>query len=227
MTGTLADPSPWRLAAAYYCLMTATEWATRHKAFAAAAGWFADVAPHGRGRWDEPGLGEWTIRDLTGHTARALLNVEAYLGRGDPGPVELASAAEYFRRAFASADHALVAQRGRNAGAELGDSPDAAVAEIKGRVAALVAATDPEALLSTPFGRTTLANYLPTRTFELTIHTCDLAAAVGAKPHIPALATEATFQLLGRLALDGGTAAELLLAATGRRALSKGYTVLR
>lgn len=212
-------------AAAYYFPMTATEWVVHQQAFIAAAGWFAAMAPQGSGRWNDPGLGEWTVRDLTGHTARSMLNVETYLGQSS-GHEEIASPAEYFRRALASADDALVAQRGRDAGAALGADPATAVAGIAERVTVRVAAADADATVATPFGRMTLANYLPTRTFELTIHTCDFAVAVGVQPSIPALAAEETFTLLGRLALDGGKAAELLLAATGRRVLPSGYTVL-
>ena len=32
-------------------------------------------------RWDGPGLGEWDLRALVGHTSRSLLTVEAYLQR--------------------------------------------------------------------------------------------------------------------------------------------------
>ena len=32
-------------------------------------------------RWERPGLGEWDIRALVGHTSRSLLTVEIYLAR--------------------------------------------------------------------------------------------------------------------------------------------------
>ena len=44
--------------------------------------------------WEQPGLGEWTVRDLVGHASRSLVTVLEYLVR----PVEheaLASAADF------------------------------------------------------------------------------------------------------------------------------------
>ena len=42
-------------------------------------------------RWSEPGLGEWDIRALVGHTSRSLVTVEVYLAR-PAASVEVASA---------------------------------------------------------------------------------------------------------------------------------------
>ena len=53
-------------------------WAGRQAAFVDAAVWFADVAAGVGERWEQPALGEWSVRDLVGHTSRALLTVEAY-----------------------------------------------------------------------------------------------------------------------------------------------------
>ena len=50
--------------------------------FAEAARTFADlvrrIPPN---RWDGPGLGEWDLRSLVGHTSRSLITVETYLGQ--------------------------------------------------------------------------------------------------------------------------------------------------
>ena len=32
-------------------------------------------------QWEQPGLGVWTVRELVGHTSRALLTVELYLAK--------------------------------------------------------------------------------------------------------------------------------------------------
>jgi hypothetical protein len=71
-----------------------------------------------------------------------------------------------------------------------------------------------------------LAAYLPTRTFELVVHTCDIAVALGLPAAPPAPAGTAALALAGRLATLSGTAGVLLLAATGRQGLPPGYTVL-
>jgi len=45
--------------------------------------------------WDGPGLGEWTVRDLVGHTSRSLVTVIDYLARPVDEEVVL-SASAYF-----------------------------------------------------------------------------------------------------------------------------------
>ena len=83
-----------------------------------------------------------------------------------------------------------------------------------------------DALLTTPPGGMRLADYLPTRTFELTVHTCDLAVALGAPLDVPDLAAVETLEVLGGLASRANLAGPLLLAATGRQPLPAGFSVL-
>ena len=195
-------------------------------AYADAASWFVSLVRQVDGRWDEPGLGSWTVRDLVGHTSRALLTVESYLREG-PGPVEAPSAVDYFVRSReALADAAAVAERGRQAGAALGDDPPAAVAVIAERVLALVAAAGVDDYAATPVGDMWLSDYLPTRTFELVVHGCDLAAACGLPADVPVPAAAAAGAVAAGLAASDGNAADLMLAATGRRPLPPGFTVL-
>ena len=40
-------------------------------------------------QWEQPALGTWTVRSLAGHTARAILTVESYLGQDEPGAVTI------------------------------------------------------------------------------------------------------------------------------------------
>ena len=132
----------------------------------------------GRGPLGRAGLGEWDVRALVGHTSRALLTVETYLA-APAETAEIDSAVGYFRATSAMAAGPAVAQRGRDAGTALGADPAAAVAEIAARVVPLVDACDGTELLTTIVGGMRLADYLPTRTFELAVHTSDLAAALG------------------------------------------------
>ncbi|RBY80679.1 hypothetical protein DQ238_08550 [Geodermatophilus sp. TF02-6] len=194
------------------------------EAFTRAAGWFVETTAGAAGRWDEPALGEWTVRDLVGHTGRALSTVQRYLGE-PVDTVEVRSPVEYFRRVRVLGDPAEVARRGREAGTALGADPAGAVARLAGEVTTLVDGADPDALAATPAGGMRLADYLPTRTFELTVHTCDLAAALGRPLDVPEAAAAESLSLIGSLAVQGARAGALLRGATGR-GLPSGFTVL-
>ena len=53
---------------------------TVREAFGEAARAFAElVRSLPADSWDRPGLGKWSVRDLVGHTSRALITVETYL----------------------------------------------------------------------------------------------------------------------------------------------------
>ena len=190
-------------------------WEASRRAFADAAGSFAGMAASVGDRWGEPGLGEWTVRDLVGHTSRSLLTVEEYLAR-PAASVEIASAAAYYRAIRSATAGPGVAQRGRDAGAALGADPAAAVAELVARVLPLVAASAGGELVTTIAGGMRLADYLPTRTFELAVHTADLAVALGVSPDVPPTAATQALGLVADLAVGDGVAGPLLLLATGR-----------
>ncbi|WP_432512941.1 maleylpyruvate isomerase N-terminal domain-containing protein [Kineococcus sp. SYSU DK001] len=200
-------------------------WADSRRAFDDAAGWFTRTAASVGERWDAPGLGEWDVRALVGHTSRSLLTVETYLAR-PAATVEVPSAPEYFRAVSAAAAAAGVAQRGRDAGRDLGPDPASAVAALAARVLALVEGCGGDELVTTFAGGMRLADYLPTRTFELVVHTADLAAALGVAPDVPASAARQALHLVTELAVAAGAAGPLLLAATGRPGLAPGFSVL-
>jgi len=200
-------------------------WDDSRRAFGDAADWLVRTAGLVGDRWDRPGLGEWDVRALVGHTSRSFLTVEAYLAH-PAAVVEVASPADYFRATRAAAAGPAVAARGRDAGAALGVDPAAAVAEIAARVLALVAAADGTELVTTIVGGMRLEDYLPTRTFELAVHTADLAAALGVPPAVPATAAAQAFRVVADLAVAADLAAPLLLAATGRPGLPAGFSVL-
>jgi hypothetical protein len=202
----------------------AFSWHESSRAFTDAAEWFVRTTALVGDRWNRPGLGEWDLRALVGHTSRSLLTVELYLAR-PAATVEVASAADYFRATRATAG-AAVAARGREAGAALGSDPEAAVAVIGARVSRLVRTLDGTELVTTIVGGMRLGDYLPTRTFELAVHTADLASALDVPLDIPATAAVQALELVSELAVTGGLAGPLLLATTGRQGLPAGYSVL-
>lgn len=192
----------------------------------AAHAFVATVAQIGPGQWEQPGLGVWSVRDLVGHTTRALRTIEAYASA--PAASEaLRSPVDYYIQALPTlGDPALVAQRGREAGAALGADPLGAVRDIVERVLALVAGLDEGQLITTPVGGMRLDAYLPTRTFELVVHTLDLARAIGVPFEPPTAALTSSLRLAAELAARQGRGAEALLALTGRGPLPDGFTVL-
>jgi len=200
-------------------------WAATYAAFADAAGWYLDVVGRVGDRWEEPGLGVWTVLDLVGHTSRSLLTVETYLPR-TADSAEIGSAFDYYVAAFGAvgADQEAVAQRGRDAGAALGSDPVAAVAQIAARVLPLVERCTGDELLTTIGGGMRLIDYLRTRTFELVVHTSDLCVALGLPPQPPSSAARDALEIVSELALASGSAGRLLLAATGRS--GSGFSVL-
>ena len=200
-------------------------WDDARRAFADAAQWFVATAALVGDAWDQPGLGEWDVRALVGHTSRSLLTVEAYLGQ-PAGAVEIGSAVEYYRATSAIASGPGVAERGRAAGEALGTEPASAVAAIAERVLPLVGSKDGTELVTTIAGGMRLADYLPTRTFELAVHTSDLATALRIPADVPPTAATEALRLVADLAVAGGRAGPMLLAATGRTGLPPGFSVL-
>lgn len=119
-----------------------------------------------------------------------------------------------------------VTEPGRATGAAPGAEPLIALHELAARVLTRVAEVGPEALLATPFGVIAVREYLSTRVVELTVHTCDLAAALNVEVTVPADAAQTAFTALGSQPPRKG-AASVLLALTGRRPLPTGVPRLR
>ena len=197
------------------------------EAYESAAGLFVNTVEQvGATQWEQPGLGVWTVRDLVGHTSRALLTVELYLAT-PATQREVMQPVDYYLRAQAGhADPASVTARGREAGVALGPDPMATVRDIAARVLAQVKTASDAVLVGTPVGGMRLIDYLPSRIFELAVHTLDIAAALPVTVTLPAPVAAVALHLLADMALQPDKAAALLLAATGRRALPASFSVL-
>jgi hypothetical protein len=89
-----------------------------------------------------------------------------------------------------------------------------------------VAQAQDTVLVATPVGGMRLLDYLPTRVFELTIHTLDLATALALVATVPETAVRVTGTLIMDMALSADTGVQLLLATTGRRPLPAGFSVV-
>ena len=193
------------------------------EAYKQAARFFVDtVARVHPKQWDDVGLGEWNVRDLVGHTSRSLSRVEEFCAEPADKATVL-SAAEHYRM---PADNDEIAARGREAGDELGDDPAATVRTAAERVLLLLDGLSEDMVISYPYGAIRLGDYLETRVVELTIHTLDLANAIGADAGAPAEALSVTLHLLADLAVASGQGAALALAATGRGLLPDRFSLM-
>ena len=198
---------------------------SERETYLAAASAFADLVDRVPvTAYDGAGLGDWDLRALVGHTARALVTVRTYLDQpADDATVE--SAADYLALATARAtDPAAVLERGRAAGTMLGDDPAASVRDLTEEVLAKVADFGDGYVLTTIAGPMRLVDYLPTRTFELVVHGLDIGRATGLDPAFPEPVVAQAVALAGQVAVRTGRGPDLLLALTGRQPL--GFSVV-
>ena len=179
-------------------------------------------------RWDGPGLGEWDLRALVGHASRSLITVSTYLQQAAERE-DITTPQEYYVKVNPAAlgiAPAGIAERGRQAGRDLGDDPGATVDELISRVLdELSGAGDPLIQVIGGAG-IRLHTYLPTRTFELAVHGLDIAHAVGISFALPADVLEEATGLAARIAVAEGRGETVLLALTGRAGLPPSFSVV-
>lgn len=202
--------------------MTATVFASAAAAFARLVRAVPETA------WDGPGLGEWDLRALVGHTSRSLITVSDYL-RTPADTVDVDDAVAYYvwvREFMGSAGAEAIDERGRQAGRALGTDPAATVDGLVARALADVdAAGDPAIRVIGGLG-IRLSDYLQTRVFELVVHGMDIARATGLDADLPIEAVEQAGVLATRVAVRLGHGETVLAALTGRTNLPPGYSVV-
>ncbi|BBH71382.1 hypothetical protein ACTI_80670 [Actinoplanes sp. OR16] len=183
-------------------------------------------------RLDGPGLGEWTLRDLLGHTvSSALRQVPQALSQQAPMLVVPAPEA-YFAAVHRAPKELLAAARtastddARATGKALGDNPADAVSGFVGQATAALAAAGDDDLITTPAGGMRVRDWLPTRTFELTVHATDAAEASGQPISLDPDTLAETAALAARIAAAIGEGQVALRALTGRASLPAGFTVI-
>jgi uncharacterized protein (TIGR03083 family) len=178
------------------------------------------VQPH---QWELPGLGVWTVRELTAHTLRGFTTIEHYLAAEPSIDRVIVDAVDYYRIVLGDPGiHAAVAERGRAAGARLNDPVGEAEATAQ-RVLALVASTADDEVVNNFAGQMAFVEYLATRVVELALHTLDIQRACGMPTTLPPSTSSVVVGLLAQLAEP----ITLLLALTGRGSLPVDFNVLR
>jgi hypothetical protein len=180
------------------------------RTYRSAAVSFADLVSRiPAGRWDGPGFGDRTLRELVaGTVGEALAQVPRVLGT-PAGSVAVESPQAYW------------------AAAE--DTPETAdpgqVSDLAGQATAALAAVNDDDVVTTPAGGMRVRDWLPTRTFTLVVHGLDIAAAADVPLDLaPAAITEAVTLAAG-IAAAGGDGTLVLRALTGRACLPEGYSV--
>ena len=197
------------------------------EAYLQAVNYFADtVAKIGPGQWDDSALGVWSVRDLVGHTSRAITRIEEF-GQQCADKVDVASAAQHYHISLApdGVDN-VIAQGGRDAGNELGSDPSSLIKDAIARMLPIANSVSGDTVIAYTNGGILFDHYLETRILELTIHTLDLQAALGFNDQPPREALVATLHLLAELAADSGYGGQLALLATGRGVIPDRFSVL-
>jgi uncharacterized protein (TIGR03083 family) len=178
------------------------------------------VEPH---QWELPGLGAWTVRELTAHALRAFTTIERSLAAEPTVDRVIVDAAEYYRIGMSDPNvHIGVAERARIAGAQLTDPLGECEATAQ-RVLALVASTADDDVVHISFGQMMFTEYLATRVAELALHTLDMQRACGLSTTLPAATSSVVVALMAELAEP----IPLLLALTGRGTLPVDFNVLK
>ena len=183
-------------------------------------------------RWEAPGLGVWSLRDLVGHTSSAGLGaVIATLDR--PASSEDIASPELYYALAKSVEpatyQAAVAssiQDARQQGERLGDHPAAAVQLLVDQAIARLDAAEGNILIESAAGGMRLNSWLPTRTFELAVHSLDITRAAGLPALLPDHVIADTAALAARIATATGDGLSLLLAMTGRGPLPREFSVV-
>lgn len=175
-------------------------------------------------RWDAPALGLWTVRTLVGHIGRSFTTVIEYSARR-ADRVDVADAAQYYLAiAAVLADPDQINARAEQAGLALGDRPLEAIGELQDRATATLATEN--RIIPTIAGGMWLADYLPTRIFELGLHSIDLARAIGVDETVPADVADSVLALAIEVARRRGDSHTLMCALTGRGQLSSGFSIV-
>ncbi|MEU6080035.1 sterol carrier family protein [Streptomyces sp. NPDC047108] len=126
-------------------------------------------------QWERPTrLGDWTVRDLVVHIALGADSVGAYL-RKPPPPAREVTVLDWPSATAAVAG--AVDQRARTVAAST--EPRAMLDRAADGLADALASAPGDRLLAARLGAMTLDDFLVTRCVELTVHTDDLAAALG------------------------------------------------
>ena len=175
--------------------------------------------------WENHALGQWTLRDLAGHTYRSISTVVGYSEK-PAAQVDVESSTQWILNVRRNANPDRVAELGRSAGLEIMDNPQMMVRGFLNMARDRVNELDDDFILATPQGGMRIVDYLQLRTMELVIHGGDFAQALGVEATPPASGMQVALQVLTGVAVAEGRGPALADALTGRTTLPAGYNLL-
>lgn len=147
-------------------------------AFREASHWWRSLVGAVDDRWDQAALGEWSVRELVAHTGRAYRTVLEYAEGATKDPVEIYTAAGYFRTVLAEeTPHVHIAARGHEEARRTDDwlvETDRLAEEVD----RFLDAHPGDTVMHLFVGEMALDQYLATRVVELVVHGLDLSAAI-------------------------------------------------
>ena len=177
--------------------------------------WRSIVGAVDEHQWDQPGLGEWTVRELVAHTDRAYKTVVEYLAGEPKDTTWIPTAAAYFRTVLAEeTPHVHIAARGKEE-ARLHSDWVTATDEMAAQAEALVVDTPGHTVVHLFVGEMALDQYLATRVVELVVHGLDLSEAIGLPVNPPPAAVRLVIEVLLDLSGDANLAL-VIKGLTGR-----------
>ena len=179
------------------------------------------------GKWDAPGLGIWSVRELVVHAAHTFRSVATYDGPARTAErIEVEDVPTVWVRMLDKAQDAERESRAQRTAADLGDDPPTTIRGwYEDALAVLDSAPDDHPVRSIG-GGVRFIDWLDTRVVELTVHTMDIANAAGIEAQPPDAAMAATLASLSELAIATGKANDLVMAVTGRGRLPAGYSLM-
>jgi hypothetical protein len=201
--------------------------------YLAAADTFTDlIARLPADGWDAPGLGEWSRRDLVGHAVSSGLREVTPVLTNPAGQPVVQSTEGYW--AFArSAPRELVraaiaasTEDARASGLALGADPADQVRRLVGVAAAALARVGDDDLVESAVGGMRVADWIPTRTFELAVHGLDVAASADLGFPLPAAVLADVAAQAARVAVAVGDGPLLVRTLTGRATLPQHFSVV-
>ncbi len=186
--------------------------------------------------WGRRCLGVWSLREVTAHASTAalssVLSVLKVLAQQATSGKTITSPEGYYALAktvdpdvYRAAVQAAT-EGARSDATALGDQPAKAVRRLVEQVDAALATISDDPVVESAAGGMRLYAWLPTRTFELAVHSLDIATSAAISADLPETVLADATALAARIAAASGDATTVLRALTGRGPLPDCFSVV-